>query len=194
MMRIIPLALLAGLSACAAAQTTPKPPSEEERVFGDRKPYRQDGLIVRHAARTPDGMAAFYLGRGFPKAAVDETRQACFIGFFVRNERPDRVWFDLSRWSFLDPHGRPIPRLTHDDWGRRWERLDIPMRFRATFGWTLAPEVRDLHPDEPVGGNVTLRPVQGPIRVVAVFPTGVNRQGPVIRIRFDGLRCLRDRR
>ncbi len=179
------------LTACAAATTSQAPASDEERAFGG-KVFRQDGLVLRLRARAPEGMVAFYLGRGFPEAAVGEVRRACFISFYVRNERPDKIWFDLSRWSFTDRNGRPVPRLTRAHWERRWEQLKVPLRSRATFGWTLVPEVRDLHPSEPVGGNVTLTPVAGPIRVVAEFPTGENREGPVIRVQFDDQTCPRD--
>ena len=188
---LVVVGLSIALSACAATPVVNKPSSEEERVFGGAI-HRQDGLVLRYRARAPEGMAAFYLGRGFPKTAVDEARQACFISFYVRNERPDKVWFDLSRWSFTDRNGQPIRRLTRPHWDQRWERMKVPMRFRATFGWTMAPELRDLHTSEPVAGNVTLVPVPGPIRVIAEFPTGENRDGPVIRFQFEGLSCPRD--
>jgi hypothetical protein len=175
----------------ARARAPEAPMSDEERGFGS-KVYRQDGLVMRHRSRAPEGMAAFYLGRGFPKVAVDEARRACFISVYVRNERPDKVWFDLGRWTFTDRHGRPVRRLTREHWNATWERRKVPMRSRATFGWTLVPEERDLHISEPVAGNITLVPVDGPIRVTAEFPTGENREGPVIRVRFEGLTCVRD--
>lgn len=184
------LSLIAVLVLAAGCAVAP-PASDEERGFGG-KIYRQDGLVMRHRARAPEGMIAFYLGRGFPKSAVDEVRRACFISFYVRNERPDKVWFDLARWSFTDRNGKPVRRLTRSHWDERWEKLKVPLRSRATFGWTLLPEVRDLHTSEPAAGNVTLVPVEGPIRVVAEFPTGEDREGPVIRVRFDGLACPRD--
>ncbi len=179
------------LAACATPPTGNPPASDEERTFGGQI-TRRDGLVLRYRTRAPEGMIAFYLGRGFPKSAVDEVRRACFISFYVRNERPDKVWFDLGRWSFTDQNGKPIRRLTRSYWDGRWEKLNVPLRSRATFGWTLVPEVRDLHTSEPVAGNVTLAPVEGLIRVVAEFPTGENREGPVIRVRFDGLTCPRD--
>lgn len=184
------LSLIAVLVLAAGCAVAP-PASDEERGFGG-KIYRQDGLVMRHRARAPEGMIAFYLGRGFPKSAVDEVRRACFISFYVRNERPDKVWFDLARWSFTDRNGKPVRRLTRSHWDERWEKLKVPLRSRATFGWTLLPEVRDLHTSEPAAGNVTLVPVEGPIRVVAEFPAGEHREGPVIRVQFDGLTCPRD--
>ena len=63
------------------------------------------------------------------------------------------------------------------------------MANRATFGWTQLPEVRDLRPSEPVGGNVALLPPPGRFRLEARFATGVHKQGKEIVVILDDLSC-----
>jgi hypothetical protein len=148
-----------------------------------------EGLKLSAAPRTPDQISAFYLARGFPAAAVDELAAACFVTVGVRNERRDVVWLEPGRWRFVAENGEQVQRLDRAYWDGRWEVLSVPDRSRATFGWTQLPEVRDLQPGEPVGGNVALKPVAGPFALEARFSTGADRRGPELVIRVPGLRC-----
>ncbi len=145
-----------------------------------------DGIEFSIGPRPPEGIRAFYLARGFPRVAVDAIASTCLLGVGIRNTRPDTLWLELANWRFTDGAGREVRRITRPDWETRWQALDVPPAARATFGWTQLPEVRDLQPDEPVGGNVAIEPVAGEIVLAARFRTG---SGPLIEIRVAGLRC-----
>ncbi len=54
-------------------------------------------------------------------------------------------------------------------------RSDLPQANRSTFGWTQLPAVRDLQPDEPVGGNLVFPGTTGSIRPRGSLP---DRTGP----------------
>jgi hypothetical protein len=148
-----------------------------------------EGVSFRIAAGRPEGVAAFYEARGFPPQAIGALREACFLNVVIRNQRVDIVWLELDRWRFIDETGRTIERLTPAHWNAQWDRLNLPVANRATFGWTQLPEVRDLRPDEPVGGNVLIMPPPGRFRLEARFATGANKSGPDIVVSVDPLTC-----
>jgi len=140
---------------------------------------------------TPRQMAAFFEARGFPKPALKEVSSDCFITVGVENLSDRIVWLEPARWK-IRIEDKALERLTPDDWGQRWEVLGIPEGNRATFGWTLLPETRDLRPSEPVGGNIVLPRVPGPFSLEANFSTGANRGGKPIHIHYGEIRCASD--
>lgn len=146
--------------------------------------------IELHASpRSPDQIAAFYEARGFPRNAIEALTQTCFVTVSFRNRSGDTVWLELSRWRFVDEHGREVKRRDRAYWSALWEKLGVPMANRATFGWTQLPEVRDLRPSEPVGGNVALLPPSGRFRIETRFATGAHKQGQDITVTLDNLSC-----
>ncbi len=151
--------------------------------------YSGPGIEMRAEPRTPEQISAFYEARGFPRAAIEALSAACFITVGIQNRREDIVWLEPARWELFDAVGQPVERLPRAWWEARFVKLGVSPANRATFGWTQLPEVRDLRPAEPVGGNVTLVPVRGTFTLVARFATGSDRQGPEIVVRFDKLTC-----
>lgn len=151
--------------------------------------YTGQGIEMRVEPRAPEQISAFYEARGFPRAAIEALSKACFITVGIQNRREDIVWLEPARWQLIDAAGQPIERLSRAYWETRFEKLGVPPASRATFGWTQLPEVRDLRPGEPVGGNVTLAPARGTFTLVARFATGSDRRGPEIVVRFDNLAC-----
>ena len=112
-----------------------------------------DDLLVVLRPRTPEQMAAFYEARGFPQAALEHVSDACFVTVHIRNRSKRVIWLDLSAWRFSSD-GQPLARLDRDHWQAQWDEIRLRQASRSTFGWTLLPEIRDLQPDEPVGGNL----------------------------------------
>jgi len=141
--------------------------------------------------RTPSQMAAFYEGRGFPKQAIEETTKYCFITIGMRNISKQKIWLDLSQWRIYNDQGN-IERTSQDQWKQKWNQLGIPLSSQATFSWTLFPETRDLHPDEPVGGNITLLPVYTSFTIEAKFATGEDKKGEPLVIKIENVRCLKN--
>lgn len=152
--------------------------------------FARDGIVLRVSPRTPEQVAAFYEGRGFPAEMIARIAEACLLTVSLRHRRAnDVVWLELDRWRFFGPDGRGITRLDRDHWNRIWARLDTPQRFRSTFGWTQLPEVRDLHFDEPVGGNIAVVAPAGDFTLEARFRTGVAGSGPELVARIERLAC-----
>jgi hypothetical protein len=169
---------ISGLCAAAPAQAE-KPKNPE---------YENQWLKLRFIPRTPEQMAAFYEGRGFPDRAIEQITGACFMTVVIRNKSDKIIWLDLSDWKFTDGSGKN-GRITREQWRRDWERLNVPMANRSTFGWTLLPEQRDLRPGEGVGGNITLVPSRKPLTVDMRFDTGADKQGEPMHIHMQNLRC-----
>ncbi len=159
------------------AAETPEGPSVENRW-----------MKLRLIPRTPEQIAAFYEARGFPGRAVEVLAQSCFITAIIRNRSDDVVWLELDRWRFESPAGT-IERLDRAYWKARWQQLNVPQASRSTFGWTLLPEVRDLRPAEPAGGNVTLPQTDSTFGLEARFYTGADKSGEEIVVRFENLQC-----
>ncbi|BAU48931.1 hypothetical protein SVA_2381 [Sulfurifustis variabilis] len=169
--------LALGLAAVLAS-------AAEARVGGEK-----DGLRYAIVARTPAQMAAFYEARGFPPAAIRELSRACFFTVTLVNEGRGRVWLELDRWRLRKADGTPVARISRNDWHARWEELRLPAPQRSTFGWTLLPETRDLHPAEPVGGNLTVVPTPDTFTLTARLATGEAKKGRDIVFQVPGLSC-----
>jgi hypothetical protein len=150
-----------------------------------------DGIYMFVRLNTPDQMAAFYEARGFPTVAIQRLRQTCFVMAHIENRGKQVIWLELNNWHFLSG-GKEIHRLDRNYWDSVWNDIGMPQRSRSTFGWTQLPEKRDLQPDEPVGGNLTLPPTDGPFTLQADFLTGKDKRKGMIRVRFENLRCATD--
>jgi hypothetical protein len=156
--------------------------AQAERVEGA-------GLNFSVSVRTPEQLAAFYSARGFAPETVALISRACFLTVGLTNTRQEVVWLVPARWRFETMDGHPVRRIARADWEAAFAAAGVPLAHRATFGWTQLPESRDLHPGEPVGGNVTVEPPAKPLRLIAVFPTGEDGEGPPIELRVENLSC-----
>ncbi|MCI0507056.1 MAG: hypothetical protein L0Z73_13235 [Gammaproteobacteria bacterium] len=161
--------------------------AEQENRYKIENQFVKFGL----SARTPEQMAAFYEARGFPKQAIEAATQHCFITVGIRNISKHKIWLDLNRWRIFNEQGA-VARTNREQWKQKWQQLNVPLASQATFNWTLLPESRDLHPDEPVGGNITLTPTDMPFTVEAVFATGDDQQGQPFVVKIENVRCLKD--
>ena len=155
----------------------------------DKNRYEDDDIGFRVVPRSPDNIIAFYQGRGFPQAAIDEIKKTCYVTFLMRNLGDTIIWLDLENWRYSseDPGFR---RLKRSYWKEKWLEIKMPMAFQSTFGWSLLPDVRDLHPDEGVGGSATFTFTDKPIVVEARFKLGRNMDEGEKIIRFDQVRCV----
>jgi len=159
---------------------------------GPDEVYVENAIFrLRLIPRTPQQMAAFYEARGFPQGAIDRLKRACFVTALLRNKGTEVLWLALDDWRFDSDDG-PIARLDRAYWGALWRQLDIPQANRSTFRWTLLPEVRDLQPDEHVGGNIVLPRHEGRFTVRARFITGEQRRGKESVATLKDLRCAED--
>lgn len=178
------IALLAGLVAAPIV-----PPRAAEPGAALR--FEHPRLNVRLIPRTPQQIAAFYIGRRFPRDMIDLLRRQCFITVVIRNKSREVIWLELDNWRFYGEAGE-VERLDRSYWNERWQQMGVPMAARSTFRWTLLPEVLDFRPAEAEGGNIILPRSDQGLTLEARFDVGANREGAPIRMRIDDLRCAED--
>lgn len=190
---LVAAALLLAVAACSREDEAPKPAqtaapaaASVPRVSGLN--YEDDSLKIRIVLRTPDQLSAFYIGRGFNQAAIDEILATCFVTPIVENKTFEALWLELDNWRF-SRGVTDIPRLGRDYWPSHWEAAGLPQAQQSTFGWTLLPETRDLRPDEGAGGSVVIPQQDQPFNLTMNFHTGADKQGPVKTVIFEGLTC-----
>lgn len=165
-------------------------------AFGMNKPYpgpfieRPDLLVVlrQHA---PEQIAAFYEARGFPRPAIERIKATCFVTVHIKNRGNDVIWLDLAEWTFTR-NDKPLERLDRSYWDNQWDSIKLRQASRSTFGWTQLPDVRDLQPDEPVGGNLVFPGDTDRFDMTLKLPTGVDRQGDPIMLEFRDVECLKE--
>lgn len=145
-------------------------------------------FTLRLVPRTAEQMAGFYEGRGFSREAIDHIRSRCFVTAMLRNTSTTVVWLELANWEFRNKQG-PVARVGRPVWKREWTEQGLPAAHQATFSWTLMPESRDLQAEEPVGGNITLPRVDGPITLRASFYLGADRSGGKHEVTIRGDLC-----
>lgn len=168
------------------------PMSSLQAAKPDRRVYENEVLKLSVTPRTPQQMAAFYEGRGFPSEAIALTRTACFFTIGIHNKSRDILWLDTANWKFHTTTG-PLKRISRDEWKHRWQELELPLSYQSTFRWTLLPARLDFQPDEREGGNITLPRTDKPFSLRATFATGVDKQGPRIDVLMEDLRCAEDK-
>ena len=166
------------------AQQSPQPAPSGPR-------YEDASVFVRIVQRSPEQLTAFYLGRQFNQAAIGKIRETCFVTPIIRNKTFDVLWLELDTWQFRRGDEK-IPRIKRDYWPQRWDQSELPQAQRSTFGWTLMPEVRDLRPDESVGGSVVVPWQEQPFTLIMNFRTGADQQGPLKTIVFEDIECVTD--
>jgi len=142
-------------------------------------------------ARTPEQMAAFYEARGFPKTAIRELGQMCFITVRLTNKSHDVIWMKLDNWKFTSKQGR-LKRFHRNELKARWQQIGLAQQYQSTFRWTLIPEVLDYRPDEREGGNIVLQRTAEAFSFQAQFVMGAEEDGRSISIRINNLRCAED--
>lgn len=99
------------------------------------------GVRIQLIQRLPDQTRAFFLGRGFPKAAAERIAQRCVLQTIVTNTAGPHaapIHVDLHDWAFRSQDGFQ-PLLLKAQWQQQWKRLDVPHPARLAFQWALFP-------------------------------------------------------
>lgn len=173
-----------GLSLNTWAEDIPRKSSEIDR-------YEDKAIAIHLINRTPDQLKAFYIARQFNKASINEILNTCFVTPIIHNFSQDILWLDLDEWRFSS-NGKSFNRLRRDYWPERWKKAKLPQAQQSTFGWTLLPEARDLHPEESVGGSFVIPYQASPFTLTMNFPVGADKQSSVKTVTFEGVQCLRN--
>ena len=159
-------------------------------IGADRQNLRVHDVELRIGVRTADQINAFYEARGFPPAALKVLASHCFIGVSIRNESRDILWLERTgfRFSGKGATGEWLARPL-DYWLEHWQHMALPASARAAFRWTQLPEIRDLRPNEPVGGNLGFPRPSGSFDLEIRLATGADRKGSPLLVHFPGLAC-----
>ena len=158
----------------------------------DKKPgFENNEFKISLFPRTVNQTIAFYTGRGFPAAALDELKTMCFITISVSNKGKERVWFDLDNWTFSAEKVQVTRRL-RPEWIQRWNEIGLEKRFQSTFRWTLMPEKMGLYAHEGEGGNITLLRTDKPITITAILHVGVDKSKRY-PVEIKNVLCARDK-
>ncbi|MCK5481636.1 MAG: hypothetical protein KAJ06_10835 [Gammaproteobacteria bacterium] len=173
------LAVLACTSASAKEKSYPGPFVEN------------DQLLVILIPHTPEQMAAFYEARGFPRDAIIRIRKTCFVTVHIENKSRSTIWLEQKNWRTTS-NNKPLPRLGSDYWNGQWNEINLRLASRSTFGWTQLPAVRDLQPDESVGGNIAFPGTTGSFDLEANFYVGQDKRGGMLVTRFENVQCPKD--
>jgi hypothetical protein len=191
-MQLQPMSCAIGALAVLAALYLPASLAQQESQPAPSGPrYEDDSVFVRIVQRSPEQLTAFYLGRQFNRAAIEQILDTCFVTPIIRNKTFDVLWLELDDWRF-SRGGENIPRIKRDYWPDKWEQSHLPQAQRSTFGWTLMPELRDLRLDESVGGSVVIPWQEQPFTLIMNFGTGADQKGPLKTIVFEDLECVSD--
>ena len=179
--------LMPAIALSPVYAATERPKGETEKKDGTVS-VANATLSFKMIARTPEQMAAFYEGRGFPAKATNVFSDVCFFTVIVKNLSRDIVWLEPASWQINRESGENIKRLGQQYWRKRWQQLNLPKNNQATFRWTLLPTSRDLRPDEGVGGNLVLAATPGKIMVTPVFRLGAEGQSR-LKLATQTIRC-----
>ena len=151
-----------------------------------------DQLLIVLMPHTPEQMAAFYEARGFPREAIDLIRQTCFVTVHIENKSRSTLWLEQKN-LLTTSNGKPLARLGEKYWDGQWNKINLRMASRSTFGWTQLPLVRDLQPDEPAGGNIVFPGTTESFDLEARFYLGQDKRGGMLVTRFEDIQCPKDK-
>lgn len=162
-----------------------------EVFLNDKHEYEDKAVFLRFVEFTPAQIGSFYEGREFSKAAIEKLTAVCYVTVVVKNKTDDILWLDLAAWEF-SLGGKIFTPLSRGYWQQQWDAIEMKKAHRATFGWTLMPQLRNLYPDEGVGGRIPIPMQSKPFSVTLNFPTGKNKQGKLKSLTINHLVCKQD--
>ncbi len=87
------------------------------------------GVTLELVSRRPEQVQAFYLGRGFPPGLARRIASYCTISVGLRNDGPDPIHYDLSRWRYVTEDGVVRNPKAKEDWMREWKARGIRFGF-----------------------------------------------------------------
>ena len=153
--------------------------------------YEDQDIRLRFVQFTPQQIGAFYEGREFSKAAVEKLVKSCYVTVILKNKTSDILWLDLDQWEF-SLNGKKFNRHTRAYWEKQWDDIKLKKAHRSTFNWTLMPAVRNLYPQEGVGGRIPIPMQSASFSLTLNFPTGKNKQGKMKTVKIEKLTCIQN--
>jgi hypothetical protein len=113
------------------------------------------GLQVSLTQILPDQSLAFFLARGFPRAAAERYAAACVFMTIVRNPGSAAADVDLRGWRVAGTPG--VERLhTKEEWMTFWKEQGLGEAERIAFEWSQFPTAQSFEPGDWNQGMATV--------------------------------------
>lgn len=177
------------------SQTLPNKDNNQKNRKQKKKPLIQINsrqYRIRLNPRTPEQIAAFYYGRGFPSAMVKKIQTLCFITVGVRNKTNGLLLLDFNNWKFQTTSGQ-LKRYTRAYWIAQWKKNQFPLRAIATFRWTVLPEKYEFQPDEGEAGNILLERTDQAFSINATLHLKRGNKIESLAVTFPTIKCASDK-
>ncbi len=182
--------LAAALQGCAVLAAPAGEHYIDERTGLDAWRREHQGLSLTLVQRLPDQTRAFFLARGFSRAAVDELAASCVFQAIIGNTgNSGRVELDLHQWGY-SANGRSGPLRLKEDWMARWAERGESMPARVAFRWSFFPTVQRFAPNDWNMGMISFPVPPGTVLDVHFRWT---RDGRGHHGVLRGVRCASDR-
>lgn len=151
--------------------------------------WHESGVSIEFMQRLPDQNRAFFLARGFGRAAADRIAEACVMQTIFRNDGGVPVDYNLDDWR-IHQGGAPRRLLTRERWRDIWRHGETSEAARIAQHWALLPTRQRFEPGDYNWGMTSfgLPPGAGFDLELVVTLAGE----PVIR-RVAGVVCADDR-
>jgi hypothetical protein len=92
---------------------------------------------------TPDQARAFFLARGFDRAAVDSYASHCVFMTIVRNETvAEPITYNLADWRFYRKNDTAEKLKLKEDWLTVWRQRKFAEPALVAFEWSQLPTVQ----------------------------------------------------
>ncbi len=169
-----------------------------DKINKKKQTKKRNGIVLntkhfrlRLLPRAPEQIAAFYYGRGFPKAMVEKTKNICFITVGLHNKSKHLLYLDFTNWIFSAKTAE-IKRHSNTYWINTWKRLNYPAPSIATFRWTTLPESFEFQPDEHEGGNILLQQTKSAFDISATLYLIQDKKKIALPVSFKNVRCAQN--
>lgn len=162
----------------------------DERTGVDAWRWEGEGVRIQLIQRLPDQTRAFFLGRGFDRAAADRIASECVLQTIFTNTRSagPAVHIHLADWRYDAGQG-PEPLHRKDAWQREWVARRVAKGSRIAFQWALFPDDQIFHAGDWNMGMTTY-PVPPGTRLIV--HARWSRGGEEFEAIFNDVRCAGD--
>lgn len=137
----------------------------------------------------PDQARAFFMARGFDRAAADAYAQACVFQTVLHNESTKTIDLRLSDWQVLV--GKQTLALKQEaGWQGEWKKRRLPDAARIAFRWAQFPAEQTFDPGDWNQGMTAY-----PLPRGASFDLDLKwwTNGQAVEAILKGAKCAEDR-
>lgn len=137
----------------------------------------------------PDQARAFFMGRGFDRAAAEIYAKACVFQAVMRNEGDKAADIRLADWRAFAGKERFLPELDAD-WQAEWQKRGVAEPARIAFRWAQFPNDQIFAPGDWNQGMLAFALPHG-----ARFDLSLKwrANGQISETLLKGVHCAEDR-